>query len=106
MPQIFEDIHPPFGTHHVDGIFLAYGSGIKKGYRIRIARIIDIAPTILHIFSLPIPNDMDGQVLKEIFEEDSEFSKRKPKYVDPNYYKKGQESERLKKTIKKLRKKF
>lgn len=49
---------------------------------------------------------MDGQVLKEIFEEDSEFSKRKPKYVDPNYYKKGQESERLKKTIKKLRKKF
>ena len=102
--SIFEDIYSPFGTHHIDGIFLAYGPGIKRRYRIRIARIIDIVPTILHIFNLPIPNDMDGQVLKEIFEEDSEFSKRKPKYVDPNYYK--QESERLKKIIKKLKNKF
>ncbi len=103
---MIEKISSPFGTHHVDGIFLAYGPGIKKGYKIENAKIYDIAPTVLHIFNLPIPNDMDGKVLTEIFEKDSEFAKRKPKYVDPTYYNKKQENEKLKKTIKKLRKKF
>ncbi|NJE06961.1 hypothetical protein E3E31_00115 [Thermococcus sp. M39] len=91
------------GNHRLDGIFLAYGPGIKKGYKIENAKIYDIAPTILHIFGLPIPNDMDGRVLMEIFEEDSEFAKRKPKYVDPSYYKKKQEDEKLKKAIKNLK---
>lgn len=104
--DIIEKIDSPFGEHHTDGIFLAYGPGIKKGYKIENAKIYDIAPTVLHIFNLPIPNDMDGKVLTEIFEKNSEFAKRKPKYVDPTYYNKKQENEKLKKTIKKLRKKF
>ncbi|WP_148883189.1 alkaline phosphatase family protein [Thermococcus aciditolerans] len=99
----FENIYSPFGTHHVDGIFLVYGPGIKEGYKIKPAEIIDVAPTILHIFNLPIPNDMDGRVLMEIFEEDSEFAKREPKYVDPSYYEKKQEDEKLKKAIKNLK---
>ncbi|WP_193383885.1 hypothetical protein [Pyrococcus yayanosii] len=90
-------------AHRLNGIFLAYGPGIKKGYKIENAKIYDIAPTILHIFGLPIPNDMDGRVLMEIFEEDSEFAKRKPKYVDPSYYEKKQEDEKLKKAIKNLK---
>ncbi len=85
------------GVHHIDGIFLAYGPGIKKGYEVKEAHIYDLLPTILHIFGLPIPNDVDGKVLMEIFEEDSEFAKRKPKYVDPSYYEKGEgERERVK----------
>ena len=86
--------------HDQKGIFLAYGKGIKKGQRID-PKIYDIAPTILHIFGLPIPNDMNGRVLMEIFEEDSEFAGRKPKYVDPSYYEKGQEDEKIKKALKK-----
>ena len=88
------------GNHRLNGIFLAYGPGIKKAQRVD-AKIYDIAPTILHIFGLPIPNDMNGRVLMEIFEEDSEFARRKPKYVDPSYYEKGQEDEKIKKALKK-----
>ncbi len=91
------------GSHRLDGIFLAYGPGIKKDHKIENAKIYDIAPTILHIFGLPIPNDMDGKVLMDIFEEDSEFAKRKPRFVDPSYYEKKQEDEKLKKAIKNLK---
>ncbi|AIY90174.1 alkaline phosphatase family protein [Geoglobus acetivorans] len=92
-----------YSTHTRRGIFLAYGPGIKKGHKIENAKIYDIAPTILHIFGLPIPNDMDGRVLMEIFEEDSEFAKRRPKYVDPGYREKKQEDENLKKAIRNLK---
>jgi predicted AlkP superfamily phosphohydrolase/phosphomutase len=63
------------GTHKVHGIFIAYGKDIKKNYKINGVKIYDIAPTILHIFNLPIPNNMDGKVLIEIFESESELLK-------------------------------
>jgi len=63
------------GGHHwfstMEGIFFANGSAIKQGATIVGAEIIDIAPTILHVLSLPIPNNMDGKVLS-IFEPSSE----------------------------------
>lgn len=62
--------------HELEGIFLAYGPHIKKGLKIDAAKIYDIAPTILHIFGLPIPMDIDGRVLKEIFEDGSDFARR------------------------------
>ncbi len=89
------------GSHRLNGIFLAYGPGIKKGKRFN-AKIYDVAPTILHIFDLPIPNDIDGRILMEIFEEDSKFARRQPKYVDPIYYGKKPEDEKLKNAIKNL----
>ncbi|AIF70344.1 hypothetical protein PAP_09845 [Palaeococcus pacificus DY20341] len=90
--------------HEIHGIFSVTGKGISEDINFsRLPTVYDIAPTILHIFGLPIPNDMDGRVLIEIFEEDSEFAKRKPKYVDPSYYEKRQEDEKLKKAIKNLK---
>lgn len=103
--SIFENrktIHT--NNHDSDGIFMASGPGIKKGNEIKDAKIYDLAPTILHIFGLPIPNDMDGRVLTEIFEQDSELAKRKPVYVDPGYYEKKNEKEKLRSKIKKLKK--
>jgi len=97
--------HPKWrGWHQRNGIFLAYGNSIKKGKTIKQATLYDIAPTILHIFGLPIPNDMDGRVLTEIFEEDSELAKRKPRYVDSSYYEKRDEREKIKEEIGKLKK--
>jgi len=89
-------------SHKRNGIFLAYGPGIKKGQRID-AKIYDVAPTVLHIFGLPVPKDMDGRVLMEIFEGDSEFAMRTPKRVAPSYYAKKEEDEQLKKAIKNLK---
>jgi len=56
------------GTHRLDGIMLAIGPGIRPG-TVEGAHIADLAPTILHAFGLPVPDDMDGQVLQTIFQE-------------------------------------
>jgi hypothetical protein len=71
------------GGHKSEGIFLAYGSGIKSGYKLNSAKIHDLVPTILHIFGLPIPRDVDGRVLKEIFQEGSEPANREVSYQEP-----------------------
>jgi len=102
-PTIIEKPNFKKADHALNGIFLAYGPGIKKGHKTENAKIYDIAPTILHILGLPIPKDMDGKVLTEIFEEDSEFAKRKPEYVDPSYYEGKKEKEKIKDRIKKLK---
>jgi predicted AlkP superfamily phosphohydrolase/phosphomutase len=54
-----------FAEHIREGIFVAHGSFINKK-EIR-AKIIDITPTILHIFGISIPHDIDGRILHEIF---------------------------------------
>jgi len=59
------------GSHRLDGVFLAYGPSIKGGFETDVAKIYDITPTILHLFDVPIPKDVDGRVLKEIFKENS-----------------------------------
>jgi predicted AlkP superfamily phosphohydrolase/phosphomutase len=64
------------GTHRIDGILMVHGPGIKRGERIDQATIYDVAPTILHLLDFPIPNDVDGRVLKEIFEENSELANK------------------------------
>ena len=53
------------GGHTQDGVFLAYGPGIKNK-QITEASLIDLAPMILHMLDEPIPPDMDGQVLIDI----------------------------------------
>jgi len=58
----------PTSHHSPTGIFVAHGPCVIKGKEILGAGIIDIAPTLLHIFGLPIPADYDGRVLNEIFE--------------------------------------
>ncbi|MBI5442443.1 MAG: alkaline phosphatase family protein [Deltaproteobacteria bacterium] len=57
------------GSHRPNGILIVNGPGIRKGAEIEGARIIDLAPTILHLMGFPVPDDMDGRVLSEIFEE-------------------------------------
>ncbi len=90
----------PFGHvafHDMPGIFIAHGPGIKEGIEIQNAKIYDVAPTILHISGVPIPKDMDGRVLEEIFEEGSELAKRPIKYEEAG------EKERVKAKIRVLK---
>ena len=56
------------GNHRLWGIVLLRGNAFKKGYTICDARIIDIAPTLLALLGVPIPEDMDGRVLEDVFE--------------------------------------
>jgi predicted AlkP superfamily phosphohydrolase/phosphomutase/tetratricopeptide (TPR) repeat protein len=55
--------------HAPYGIFVAKGPGIKKDERIYGASVLDITPTLLTLFGLPVGADMDGKPLVQIFEE-------------------------------------
>jgi len=57
------------GDHDLEGILLAAGPGLRSGAQVTGARLIDLAPTILYTLGLPIPQDMDGHVLVEMFDE-------------------------------------
>lgn len=54
------------GTHRMNGVFLAYGAAVEPGVEVTGASLIDLAPTILHLMSAPIPEHMDGRILKEV----------------------------------------
>jgi predicted AlkP superfamily phosphohydrolase/phosphomutase/tetratricopeptide (TPR) repeat protein len=58
----------PAVWHRQFGILVMAGPGVKHDERIYGASLIDIAPTILTIFGLPIGEDMDGRPLLEAFE--------------------------------------
>ena len=49
----------------MNGVFAAFGKPIQPGTWIEGARIVDVAPTALHLAGLPVPEDMDGRVLVE-----------------------------------------
>lgn len=53
------------GTHRPAGIFIAGGPAVARGRTIDGARLIDLAPTILHLLDVPIPTDYDGRMLAE-----------------------------------------
>jgi predicted AlkP superfamily phosphohydrolase/phosphomutase len=56
------------GTHRKSGILIMRGAPFKRGARIEGARLVDMAPTLLHLMGHKVPDDMDGQVLTEAFE--------------------------------------
>src|SRR6266446_6743193 len=58
------------GTHRLYGIVIAGGPAFKSGAEIANARLIDIAPTLLHLLDVPVPEDMDGKVLTSVFHPD------------------------------------
>lgn len=65
-PVHLEALRKDNGVHTMDGIFFAYGRDIRRGNEIAGARLLDIAPTVLHLAGLPVPGQMDGRVLTEI----------------------------------------
>ena len=58
----------PAVQHRPFGIFCMKGPGIKKDERIYGATLLDVAPTVLTLFGLPVGEDMDGHVLAQAFE--------------------------------------
>lgn len=64
------------GTHRIEGILGLTGYGIrKKPVLRRVPVLADVMPTILYYAGLPVPDDLDGQVLLEAFE---------PGFIDNN----------------------
>lgn len=101
--KLYENVFQRFkrcklrGRHYSDikGIFIAYGPDIKKDNINVKVRLIDITPTILYLFGIPIPKDMDGRVLREIFEKEFRLSRK----LDHKRNVETFEEERIKKVI-------
>lgn len=56
------------GTHRMNGLVVMAGPGIRSGYRLRGASILDVTPTLLYLLGLPVGEDMDGRILIDAFE--------------------------------------
>ena len=62
----FRQVHPEYsGNHRLNGILVAAGPGIAQRAAIDDPKHVDIAPTVLHLFGLPMAEDMPGRVLSE-----------------------------------------
>ena len=70
LQNICNDPNSPWprrlSTHRLDGVVIFSGEMIEN-VLLDNAEIIDLAPTILYLMNLPIPIDMDGKVLTNIF---------------------------------------
>jgi len=67
----------PALDHRQFGIFVACGPNIKKNEKIFGLSLIDITPTLLHHYDLPIGRDMDGKVILDMF-----IETKKPTYIE------------------------
>lgn len=58
----------PAHEHGPFGIFCLKGPGIKQDTLVHGAGLLDITPTLLTLFDLPVARDMDGRPLLEVYE--------------------------------------
>lgn len=54
--------------HDLIGVFAARGPGIATG-EVASLSLYDVAPTVLHLLGLPVPEDMSGRVAAEILDQ-------------------------------------
>ncbi len=54
--------------HKRDGMFAAWGAGVRRGADAGRHDIQDIAPTILYLLGVPLSKEMDGTVMHGVFE--------------------------------------
>jgi predicted AlkP superfamily phosphohydrolase/phosphomutase len=62
-------IEPPH-WHTLRGIFVTAGGPIRREHNLVGASVRDITPTVLALLGLPVAQDMDGRVLKEMLTDD------------------------------------
>ncbi|MBE7211100.1 MAG: alkaline phosphatase family protein [Gluconacetobacter diazotrophicus] len=63
----FGEAMNPVAWHAQQGFFLAAGEGIKHDELIYGTTLLDVAPTVLALLGLPVPEDMDGRALTQLF---------------------------------------
>ena len=68
LAQLPSEPAGPAQEHREFGILVARGPGIRRGAEVHGASVLDLTPTVLSIFGLPVGMDMDGKPLVTIFE--------------------------------------
>ena len=102
-----EELFRPFSDrktgNHIssrNGIFIAYGTDIRKNSNEASIKQVDIVPTLLHIYGISIPRDMDGSVVKKIFNKNSSFFRKPVTYEEKSH---TEHKDRLKDVIAKIK---
>ena len=57
------------GVHNPRGIFLAAGPGIRRGAAVGDLSILDVTPALMNSLGLPVPEEFEGRLPVEIFED-------------------------------------
>jgi predicted AlkP superfamily phosphohydrolase/phosphomutase len=60
------------GSHRPEGILILAGAGIRPEVPIAKACLLDVAPTLLTLLDVPVPEYADGRVWAEVLESTSE----------------------------------
>jgi predicted AlkP superfamily phosphohydrolase/phosphomutase len=83
VADVIYAIYPWFGSQHgpllptakwgigdLRGLWAMYGPGIRQGVRLqRTVHLEDLVPTICYAADLPVPKDVDGAVVFQVFED-------------------------------------
>lgn len=69
--KLVEPITGLSGHHRLDGVLILAGAGVRPDTRLETASIMDLTPTILHTMGVAVPEELDGRVLSEAFDEKS-----------------------------------
>jgi predicted AlkP superfamily phosphohydrolase/phosphomutase len=73
------------GTHAKDGIFIAWGKGIKSNVSFRLQpNLRDMGSTALASLGCPLTTDMDGRALEEVFANPLAINRQSTSYRSSN----------------------
>lgn len=94
--EVWTSSFPRTGWHGLRGIFVAHGPQVKAG-RLPDLRLIDVAPTVLHLMGMSVPAHMDGRVVTEMLRDDAEAARR------PVEISRSRERDRIRERVRRLR---
>ena len=70
--NLWETLDEPKGIHEKEGVFYAWGAGVKQGVQVDPLQIYDLVPTALHALGVQVEEPFDGRVVREIFARSAE----------------------------------
>ncbi len=59
---------PAADWHDRFGVLVLWGPDVRQGVEVADATVLDVAPTVLALYGLPVGEDMDGRVLEQALE--------------------------------------
>lgn len=86
--------------HDHDGIMI--GSGPSFQGTPYAPKLIDITPTILHLFGLPVPEALDGRVLEDVVQSNQSISYIETSEYEPIFKSSGRDKEEVEERLKSL----
>ncbi len=66
--NLWENLDEGKGVHEKEGVFYAWGAGVKQGTQVEPLQIYDLVPTALHALGITADEPFDGRVAQEIFQ--------------------------------------